>query len=102
MTIDWGSVRHARRQLGSQDPQLSVLGRALAAFQQDLAARGIEQNVTTLVFSEFGRRVGENDSQGTDHGAGGLMMLSGSAVRGGVCGELYAAAHRRPTPRTTT
>jgi uncharacterized protein (DUF1501 family) len=36
-----------------------------------------------MVFSEFGRRVGENGSAGTDHGAGGLMLLSGSAVRGG-------------------
>jgi uncharacterized protein (DUF1501 family) len=89
ITIDWGSFDTHGSQVMSQDPQLNVLGRALAAFQQDLAARGIEQNVTTLVFSEFGRRVGENDSQGTDHGAGGVMLLSGSAVRGGVCGELY-------------
>ena len=43
----------------------------------------MEQNVTTLVFSEFGRRVGENGSGGTDHGAGGLMMASGSGVKGG-------------------
>jgi uncharacterized protein (DUF1501 family) len=89
ITIDWGSFDTHGTQVQSQDPQLSVLGRALAAFQQDLTARGIEQNVTTMVFSEFGRRVGENDSQGTDHGAGGLMMLSGSSVRGGVCGELF-------------
>ena len=41
----------------------------------------------TLVFSEFGRRVAENGSAGTDHGAGGLMMLSGSAVRGGIACE---------------
>jgi uncharacterized protein (DUF1501 family) len=95
VTIDWGSFDTHGSELTAMDPQLNVLGRALAAFQADLAARGIEQNVTTLVFSEFGRRVGENDSQGTDHGAGGLMLLSGSSVRGGVCGELYDL----PAPR---
>jgi uncharacterized protein (DUF1501 family) len=89
VTIDWGSFDTHGSELTAMDPQLNVLGRALAAFQADLAARGIEQNVVTMVFSEFGRRVGENDSQGTDHGAGGLMLLSGSSVRGGVCGELY-------------
>jgi uncharacterized protein (DUF1501 family) len=37
-----------------------------------------------LVFSEFGRRVAENGSGGTDHGAGGLMMLAGTPVKGGL------------------
>ena len=50
-------------------------------------ARGIEQRVSTLVFSEFGRRVAENGSAGTDHGAGGLMMAMGSGVRGGLASE---------------
>jgi uncharacterized protein (DUF1501 family) len=35
------------------------------------------------MFSEFGRRVAENGSQGTDHGAGGLMMAAGTGVKGG-------------------
>ena len=61
---------------------VSELSQTLCAFQADLIKRGVEQDVTTLVFSEFGRRVAENGS-GTDHGAGGLMMLSGSKVRGG-------------------
>ena len=72
----------------SQDPQLRVLSRALAAFKADLTARGIEQNVVTCVFTEFGRRVDANDAQGTDHGAGGPMMMMGSAIRGGVGGEM--------------
>jgi uncharacterized protein (DUF1501 family) len=41
----------------------------------------------TLVFSEFGRRIASNDSAGTDHGAGGLVLVSGSSVRGGQAGE---------------
>ena len=40
-----------------------------------------------MVFSEFGRRLEESDSDGTDHGAGGPIMLSGSAVKGGLAGE---------------
>ncbi|MFN8131835.1 MAG: DUF1501 domain-containing protein [Solirubrobacteraceae bacterium] len=87
ITIDWGSFDTHGDQLGSQDPQLATLSRALAAFKADLAARGIEQNVATMVFSEFGRRIQANDSLGTDHGAGGLMMVSGSSIRGGLAGE---------------
>ena len=87
VTIDWGSFDTHGGQITAQDPQVSVLSRGLAAFKADLAARGIEDKVVTMVFSEFGRRIASNDSQGTDHGAGGLMMVSGSAVRGGLAGE---------------
>jgi uncharacterized protein (DUF1501 family) len=87
VTIDWGGFDTHGGQLASQDPQLKDLSRSLAAFKADLTTRGIEQNVLTLVFSEFGRRVGSNDSGGTDHGAGGMMLVSGSAVRGGLAGE---------------
>jgi uncharacterized protein (DUF1501 family) len=91
ITVHWGSFDTHGNQLQSQDPQLSELSRALTAFRADLAARSVEQNVTTLVFSEFGRRVAENGG-GTDHGAGGLMMLMGSAVRGGWASEFPGCA----------
>jgi uncharacterized protein (DUF1501 family) len=87
ITIDWGSFDTHGQQIGTQDPQLSVLSSALGAFKADLASRGLEQNVVTMVFSEFGRRVASNDSAGTDHGAGGLVLVSGSKVRGGLAGE---------------
>ena len=58
--------------------------RRSSAFQQDLQSRGIADNVMTVVFSEFGRRVGSNDSGGTDHGAGGPMMVFGNKVKGGL------------------
>ena len=87
VTVDWGSFDTHGSQVTSQDPQLTVLSRGLAAFKADLAARGIEDKVVTMVFSEFGRRIASNDSGGTDHGAGGMMLLSGSAVRGGLAGE---------------
>ncbi len=85
ITIDWGSLDTHGNQLASQDPQLVTLSRALAAFRDDLVARGIEGRVMTVVFSEFGRRVASNNT-GTDHGAGGLMMAMGSSVRGGMRG----------------
>jgi uncharacterized protein (DUF1501 family) len=87
VTIDWGSFDTHGAEVTSQDPQLAVLSSALAAFKADLASRGIEQNVVTLVYSEFGRRIVSNDSLGTDHGAGGLVMVSGSSVFGGLAGE---------------
>src|SRR4029077_6676985 len=86
VTIDWGSFDTHGDQLAGQDPQLPTLSRALAAFKADLATRGVEQNVVTMVFSEFGRRLEESDSKGTDHGSGGPIMLSGSAGRGGGAG----------------
>jgi uncharacterized protein (DUF1501 family) len=86
ITIHWGGFDTHSDQLKGQDPQLRDLSTALAAFQRDLAARGIEDQVCTLIFSEFGRRVADNGS-GTDHGAGGLMMAMGSGVRGGLASE---------------
>ncbi|MEW6582600.1 MAG: DUF1501 domain-containing protein [Actinomycetota bacterium] len=86
VTIDWGSFDTHGGQAGGMDPQLPILSRALAAFRNDLAARGIEQRVITVVFTEFGRRVAENGSDGTDHGAGGPCIIIGSRVRGGMAG----------------
>ncbi len=63
-----------------------AIGGALAAFQADLEARGLDRRVLIHVWSEFGRRAQENDT-GTDHGAAGLSMLIGSRVTGRMCGE---------------
>jgi uncharacterized protein (DUF1501 family) len=83
ITIHWGGFDTHGNQISQQDPQLKELSLALSAFLADLKARGIDQRVSVLMFSEFGRRVAENGSHGTDHGAGGLMMLAGSGVKGG-------------------
>lgn len=63
---------------------LSEVSQGLSAFQADLEARGLADRVLTLVWSEFGRRPEANDSQGTDHGAGGIAWLQGTRVNGGV------------------
>jgi uncharacterized protein (DUF1501 family) len=64
---------------------LQQLGEGLAAFYADLDGHGHGDRVVTLAFSEFGRRVAENASGGTDHGAAEPVFLFGP-VRGGVVG----------------
>ncbi|HZL91588.1 MAG TPA: DUF1501 domain-containing protein [Pirellulaceae bacterium] len=66
---------------------LLQLGDALAAFAEDLQTHGHLERVTTLVFSEFGRRLAENASQGTDHGAAAPVFLVGSKVKAGLVGK---------------
>ena len=65
---------------------LQTLGDAVAAFHEDLAHQGQQQRVATLTFSEFGRRVAENGSQGTDHGTAAPMFVIGERVQTGPIG----------------
>ncbi len=73
-------------QVAHQAQNLSRLSTTLAAFQADLEARGLADRVITLVWSEFGRRVEDNNSGGggTDHGAGGLAMVIGTKAKPGI------------------
>ena len=59
---------------------------ALAAFYTDLLNQGLLGDTLVLQFSEFSRRIDENGSAGTDHGAAGIMLAMGGAVRGGIYG----------------
>lgn len=74
-------------QAGDLGDGLSKVSGALAAFQADLEARGLADRVITLVWSEFGRRPQQNDSGGTDHGAGGIAWVQGTRVRSGVLSD---------------
>lgn len=74
-------------QLPRQAELLGTLGQTLTAFRQDMKAIGRDKDVLVMAFSEFGRRVAENASFGTDHGHGGLMFLLGAGVKGGMVGE---------------
>ncbi len=70
---------------------LDQLARGLAAFYTDLdgcGANNFTNRATVVVMSEFGRRLRENASQGTDHGHGSAMIVLGGNVRGG---QLYGA-----------
>jgi uncharacterized protein (DUF1501 family) len=59
---------------------------ALDAFFTDLDNLGLRRGTLVMVFSEFGRRIAENNA-GTDHGAGGVAFLIGDEVAGGLYGE---------------
>jgi len=56
----------------------------VSAFFADLDAQGLSDRVLMMSFSEFGRRVHENGSAGTDHGVAGPMFLFGKNLRGGL------------------
>jgi uncharacterized protein (DUF1501 family) len=63
-------------------PQLvGALSQALMAFWRDLGP--LQERVTVVTMSEFGRRLKSNESGGTDHGHGNAMMVLGGAVKGG-------------------
>ncbi|MBU3728693.1 MAG: DUF1501 domain-containing protein [Phycisphaerales bacterium] len=73
-------------QANAHGQRLREVGDALKAFQDDLVAQGNDTRVLTMVFSEFGRRVRQNASGGTDHGTAAPMFLIGPMVKAGVVG----------------
>ncbi len=73
-------------QRGRHDRLMATLDAGLGAFMDDLAGSESGREALVLVFSEFGRRVAENGSGGTDHGCAGPMLVLGSRVRGGFHG----------------
>jgi uncharacterized protein (DUF1501 family) len=84
---------------GAYATLMSTVGDGILAFYQDLRNQGLLNSTLMIEFSEFGRRISENGSGGTDHGAGGLMMAIGGPVRGGIYGT---AADLNPRPDNST
>jgi uncharacterized protein (DUF1501 family) len=76
---------------------MGALGDGLWAFYSDVRNNGLINDTTVIVFSEFGRRISENGSGGTDHGAAGLMVALGGMVRGGLYGTAASLAPGNPT-----
>ena len=66
---------------------LGRTGRDLLFFFQTLKSTGHDSRVRLMTFSEFGRRVHENGSRGTDHGAASCLFVAGPSVQGGVVGK---------------
>jgi uncharacterized protein (DUF1501 family) len=85
--VQHGSFDTHAAQKGTQDRLLGELSDALKAFYDDLAEHGNDKRTLTMTFSEFGRRVAENASRGTDHGEASPMFLVGGGIKGGVYGE---------------
>src|SRR5579863_9047459 len=81
-----GFDTHANEQ-ATHDALMTTLANGLSAFYNDLAGHGKADNVVVMTWSEFGRRVEENGSQGTDHGTSAPMFILGNAVNKGIFGE---------------
>jgi uncharacterized protein (DUF1501 family) len=84
--VQHGSFDTHVSQKGTQDRLLGEFSDAIAAFYDDLTAHGNADRVLTVTFSEFGRRIEENGSRGTDHGEASPLFLIGGGVKGGLYG----------------
>ena len=88
--VDIGGFDTHAGQGGSNGTHANLLtqwSQAIRAFYQDLKEQSNDGRVLTLSFSEFGRRVGQNASGGTDHGTAAPLYLFGPMVRAGVIGD---------------
>jgi uncharacterized protein (DUF1501 family) len=84
---------------GAYTNLMATLNDGVFAFYTDLRNQGLLNDTLILQFSEFSRRISENGSQGTDHGAAGVMLAIGGAVQGGLHGT---APNLNPDPSNPT
>jgi len=85
--LNHGSFDTHVTQKQTQERLLGDFANSIAAFYQDLNAHGNDKRVLTMTFSEFGRRVPENASRGTDHGEAAPVFMIGGGVKGGLYGQ---------------
>jgi uncharacterized protein (DUF1501 family) len=85
--VQHGSFDTHAAQKPTQDRLLAEFSDSVKAFYDDLAAHGDDKRTLTMTFSEFGRRVAENASRGTDHGEAAPVFLVGGGVKGGLYGS---------------
>jgi uncharacterized protein (DUF1501 family) len=83
-SVQLGGFDTHAAQFNQQANLLGQLGDALLAFEQDVAAMGKQDDVVVMSFSEFGRRVSQNGSNGTDHGTAEPMFIVGTRVTPGL------------------
>ncbi|MGA2626548.1 MAG: DUF1501 domain-containing protein [Candidatus Bathyarchaeia archaeon] len=81
-----GFDTHAN-QKNTQANLLKTVSDGVAAFYQDMDSKGKADDTLIMTFSEFGRRVNENGSLGTDHGTAEPMFVIGGRVTGGLYGD---------------
>jgi uncharacterized protein (DUF1501 family) len=80
-----GFDTHAN-QVAQQQRLLTELDGSIESFMQDMERLGRQEDVMVMTFSEFGRRVNENASNGTDHGTAEPLFIVGGGVQGGLHG----------------
>ncbi len=85
--LEQGDYDTHGHQLARHASLLEELSGSLKAFLDDLAAARLADRVAVMIFSEFGRRVEENSSMGTDHGTAGPVFLAGPRVQPGLGGS---------------
>lgn len=84
--VSHGGFDTHNQQVNSHDRLLGQLDSALKSFFTDLKQQGNDKRVVLMTFSEFGRRVAENASAGTDHGKASCLLLAGPSVKAGLHG----------------
>jgi uncharacterized protein (DUF1501 family) len=85
--VSHGGFDTHNQQANSHDRLLGQLDSALKSFFTDLKEQGNDKRVVLMTFSEFGRRVAENASAGTDHGKASCLFLAGPGIKGGLHGK---------------
>ena len=90
--VSQGGYDTHTNQAGAHDRLLKDLGDSVKAFVQDMKGQGNMSRVMLMTFSEFGRRVSENASSGTDHGAAAPMFVVGNKVNAGLLGKYPSLA----------
>jgi len=85
--VSLGSFDTHSGEKNTHDRLMKTFDDALDAFTKDLQAQGAFANTAIMTFSEFGRRVKENGSAGTDHGTAEPVFLIGGGVQGGLYGS---------------
>ena len=85
--VSHGGFDTHNQQANSHDRLLGQLDSALKSFFTDLKEQGNDKRVTLMTFSEFGRRVEENASAGTDHGKASCLFVAGGNVKAGIYGK---------------
>ena len=84
--FDTHSAQNVNTVGGAYYNLMGTMNDGLLAFYNDLKAQGLLEDTLVLSFSEFGRRITENGSQGTDHGSASVMMVMGGKVNCGLYG----------------
>jgi len=91
--VTYGGFDNHAAQKATHDNLLRAISDSIKAFSDDLDGQGKAQSVLVMTWSEFGRRVPENGSLGTDHGTAGVHFVVGPAAIRGVYGPPPDLAH---------